>query len=164
MNRKSTIECLGGVFYETSSYSEGLRFKVFWITQCWDVGLNVEETLQFYKSFCSHPHCHKDISYFLWTVNIIIIPIWNSPQTRTQWTSRIAPSKDYNFVQRLFLYFWFGYRDNLFVFFFEQETFIIKLHKHQLQHSQKQLETLLIEVFVFVSLNWTLRFVVKFCC
>jgi len=36
---------------------------------------------------------------------------------------------------------------------FEQETVIIKLHKHQLQHNQKQLEALLIEVFVFVSLK-----------
>ena len=38
MNRKCTIECLGGEFYKTSSYSEGLSFKVFWVTQCWDVG------------------------------------------------------------------------------------------------------------------------------
>jgi hypothetical protein len=29
------------------------------------VGRNVEEPLQFYKSFSSHPHCHEDVSYDL---------------------------------------------------------------------------------------------------
>lgn len=64
MNRKFTIECLGGEFYKTSSYSEGLKFKVAWITQFWDVGRNVEPRL-FYKSFSSHPRCHEVVSYDL---------------------------------------------------------------------------------------------------
>ena len=64
MNRKFTIECLGGEFYKISSYSEGLRFKVFRVTQCWNVRRN-GELLQFYKSFSSHPRCHEVVSYDL---------------------------------------------------------------------------------------------------
>jgi hypothetical protein len=48
--------------------------------------------------------------------------------------------------------------ERLFICSFEQETVIIKLHKYQLQHNQKQLETLLIEVYVFVSLKLELMF------
>jgi hypothetical protein len=51
MDRKFTIECLSVEFYKTSSYSKGLRFKVFWVTQCWDVGRNVEEPTRFTNRF-----------------------------------------------------------------------------------------------------------------
>jgi hypothetical protein len=51
MNKKFTIRCLGGEFYKNSSYSIGLRFKVFWVTQCWDVGRNVEEPPSFTNRF-----------------------------------------------------------------------------------------------------------------
>jgi hypothetical protein len=48
--------------------------------------------------------------------------------------------------------------ERIFFCSFEQETVIIKLHKYQLQHNQKQLETLSIEVLFFVSLKLELTF------
>jgi hypothetical protein len=51
MNKNVTIECLGGKFYKTSLYSEGLSFKVCWVTKCWDVGRNVEEPPSFTNRF-----------------------------------------------------------------------------------------------------------------
>jgi hypothetical protein len=68
-----------------------------------------------------------------------------------------CPFQGLKFCAKIFIIFLI-WLERLFIRSFEQETFIIKLHKHQLQHNQKQLEILLIEVFVFVSLQLDLTF------
>jgi hypothetical protein len=54
MNKKLMIEYHGGEFYTPSFHSEGLRFEVSSVTQCWVMWRILEEHPQFYKSFSSH--------------------------------------------------------------------------------------------------------------